>query len=134
MNRRPAAVAIAWLLALVLLRSLVPTGFMPAGEDGRFTLILCEGQGSLPIPAVPMPAAAGHHHHHHEGGSAPSSGHHMGEDCAYAQSAHPALAAAFELPPAPVPMLFAAAPAFASRAPHAALPRYRAARGPPHVA
>lgn len=113
------------LLALVLLRSLVPTGFMPAWVDGHFALVLCEGQGALPA------ARSAAHHHHRVDGAAPVSRQHAGTDCAYAQSADPALPMALEIPHAPLVPLTDAAPARDVRGPFASLPRYRAARGPP---
>ena len=125
-RRRPLSAGFAGLLALVLLRSLVPTGFMPAWVDGRLALVLCEGQGALPAVVT-----SGHHHHHHADTSTPATAHHAGEDCAYAQSAHPAMALAAELPPAPQSPMAAALPAAKAHAPFYTLPRYRAPRGPP---
>ncbi len=71
------------LLGLVLLRALVPAGFMLAPVDGRFAVVLCDGNM----------AAGGHQQHHHHR-VRDDGGHHNGvhEDptCPYAQSAGPA--------------------------------------------
>jgi hypothetical protein len=78
-----------WLAALVLaaalvLRLLVPAGFMPTVSDGRVTLMLCSGTQ----PAQPMAAMPGMAHHESEGGSM------AGSPCAYADLALPVLGAA----------------------------------------
>ena len=114
---------IAGVLALVLLRALVPVGFMLAVVDGAPMLVLCEGQGVVPDAAA--------HHHHHAGHDAPDSARYHAQDCAYAQSAAPAL-----LPPLDLPGIAGAVesrrtPAPESRPFCSPLPRYRAARGPP---
>ena len=59
-----------WLLlaapALVL-RALVPPGFMPVAAEHGFALEFCPGAAALPPGAAPASAHA-HHHHGHGGG------------------------------------------------------------------
>lgn len=124
MTRRPIGSGIAWLLALVLLRSLVPVGFMPAWGAGGFTLVLCEGQGWAP---------PGGSHHHHHGVDAPAATHAHGEDCSFAQSAHAALVSGFEAAPVGIDVPVGVAPCIESRIFPPDLPRHRAARGPPRL-
>ncbi len=68
---------LTWLvLPALLLRALIPAGFMPFAGPGGAYLGLCPGAGSLAPSAL-----IGHGHHHHvaeEGGTpgAPSGGHH----------------------------------------------------------
>jgi len=125
MQQRRCAWGIAGVLTLLLLRSLVPVGFMLAPVDGTLTLVLCEGQGAIPQTA--------HAHHHHPGNGVPDSMRHAGGDCAYAQSAHAALTPPLDLSPTPVLVSNACPDVFESGSLHSAPPRYRAARGPPHL-
>ena len=78
--RRPWFLAL--LLTVLLLRALVPVGFMPGvGNDGRFTVILCPGIGAVSAALAmghgshaPMPGMAQHSDHaqHDRADSAPS--------------------------------------------------------------
>lgn len=75
--------ATVFLLGLLLLRALVPAGFMLAPVEGRFVVVLCHGNMS----------AGGHEHHHHDP-ARDDAVHHDGlhghPDCPYAQSSGPA--------------------------------------------
>jgi hypothetical protein len=105
----------AWRVALVaalLLRALVPAGFMPAA--GSLALVFCEPGAFAP-----------HAHHAHHGG------HGVAAECPFAQSAGPALPTLALAPPAHP--LVSHVPAV-GREPGArcdAPLRYAAARGPP---
>lgn len=128
MRRRPLSIGISWLLALVLMRSLIPAGFMPAWVDGAFTLILCDGHAY-------RAGAATHRHHHQSGGAAQSgAAHSCGDECSYAQSASPALAFNLDLTPAGSPLLSWTIPAFRAGVQDATPLRYASARGPPALA
>ncbi len=74
-----------WALALLpalLLRALVPAGFMPAVGSGSLALVFCEPAGQ----------AAGPHAHHHPGADGAGHGRHSASaECPFAQSAAPAL-------------------------------------------
>lgn len=91
LRSRPWLAALA-LAAALMLRVLVPAGFMPTVAQGRVTLTLCSG-------VAPQPMARMHGMTHHENGDAAQS------PCAYADLALPALGAAD-------PVLLAAALAF----------------------
>lgn len=108
------------LVALLLLRALIPAGFMPAVGAGSLALVFCD-------PGVMAGVAhAGHHHHEDSAGGAAAAG-----ECPFAQSSAPALpslpateAGAPVLADAPAPWH---APDFPLEVP----PRHAAARGPP---
>jgi hypothetical protein len=123
MHRRRWALA---LLPLLLLRALVPVGFMPAVGAGSFALMFCDA-------ATGIGAGAHAHHHGHAHGPAGTgpAGHAASPDCPYAQSGAPPLLASAAAPPAAPP---AAAPAgwpATPDAPRSPPPRHAAARGPP---
>jgi len=71
------------VLGMLLLRALVPAGFMLAPVDGRLVFVLCDAE---------MPAGAHPHHHHHPGhdNAAHHEGAHGDPTCPYAQSSGPA--------------------------------------------
>jgi fermentation-respiration switch protein FrsA (DUF1100 family) len=72
----------SWLLPALLLRSLIPFGFMPMADAGGLSIGLCPGEGAI------------QHLHHHSGGHPPP--------CLFAVSATPALASACLAPPVPL--------------------------------
>jgi hypothetical protein len=123
---------LAWLLLpALLLRALVPVGFMPlAGASGAY-LGFCPGAGAVP-PGAAAPAAhashLGHAHHGGEGGSLPGNPHHPA--CVFSAGA----ATAFAAPPADAIV----APALTSLTERIAAPiflpailRAQSPRGPP---
>ncbi len=122
LRRRPRALLAAVLPAL-LLRALIPFGFMPVGGQGGPSLELCPGVAAM--------AGGGHGHHHHPGGDPSGASHAL---CVFAASAAPALAPA----PAAAPMAAAvAASAVQSDPVSLRLPsilRALAARAPPPLA
>ncbi len=83
--RSHARALLAATLPALLLRALIPYGFMPVAGSGGAALQLCPGAAS--VAGAPL----GHpHHHHHEGsGSADGSAHAL---CVFAASAAPAVA------------------------------------------
>ncbi len=89
--------AAAILLAALLLRLIVPAGFMPVVEDGRLTMVVCSGYG--PVPAAPIDHGAGHvmpsmaHHAapQHHSSDHDSAEHQAQNPCAFADLALPAL-------------------------------------------
>jgi len=122
------------VLGLVLLRGLVPAGFMLAPVDGHLAFVLCDADASMPaMPAGAMPAS---HHHLHMAMDHAAHGHgaHGDPTCPYAQSGGPAplptlpmLAggARFERPPLPAAItqtLLGFGPI-----------RQPSSRGPPHL-
>ena len=115
-----------WVLALLpalLVRALVPAGFMPAVGAGSLALVFCE-PGAM--------AAAPHAHHHVPGPDGAAHGAHSASaECPFAQSAAPALptVAAVAIAPPLVAHLMAAR---RDEAAPTTLPlRHAAARGPP---
>jgi hypothetical protein len=93
--RRRSRALLALVLPALVLRALIPFGFMPVAGNGGPTMELCPG----------AMAAGGHGpmHHEHGGGSLPGAAHAL---CVFAASAAPALA----------PVVLAAAPAAGSSA------------------
>lgn len=77
LRSHPRAAALI-LAAALLLRVLVPAGFMPSGGGGRFTLTLCPG-------AAPVVAAMPGMEHHGDRDATTQA------PCAYADLALPAL-------------------------------------------
>jgi len=123
LDRRRARWWTVVLLPALLLRSLIPAGFMLAPLDGRLSVILCDTDA-----AGPAHKHAGHDHpgHHHL---------QLDPNCPYAQSAGPA----------PLPALPALGPQPVVKAPvqpahpgevyaHCGPPRQQVPRGPPHFA
>ena len=122
----------AWLLLpALLLRALIPAGFMPVAGAGGPYLGFCPGAGELP-PGVTAAAThashLGHAHHGGEGGSVPGNPHHPA--CEFSAGAATALAAApADALPAPAPSSLTeriAAPIFLP-----AILRVQSPRGPP---
>jgi|SRR5215831_9594686 len=85
------------LLPALLLRALIPFGFMPVVAGGGLTIGLCPGAGLLPSgsAAAHHPLEAQHLHAGHSGGApaAPGGGAHHAP-CLFATSATPAFAPA----------------------------------------
>jgi hypothetical protein len=116
---------LAWLLPLIVIRALVPVGFMPAWEHGALTMVLCEPDGVLAQAGMPA-----HHHHADAPGGAPSP-HHAHGECPFGQSTGPALWPALT-PVATAYTLIGLQPAtVTSVAERRIPPRYQAPRGPP---
>jgi hypothetical protein len=81
----------AVLLPALLLRSLIPFGFMPIASHGGLSIGLCPGEGAMPAAGA---AAHSQHAHHHSGTHPPQ--------CLFAASTAPAFAPAVLAPPAPL--------------------------------
>jgi hypothetical protein len=120
------------ILGLVLLRALVPAGFMLAPVDGHLAFVLCDGYAPMPADAMP----ASHHHVHMAMGHANhQDGAHGDPSCPYAQSSGPA--------PLPTLPVLASGTAFERPQLPAAITqtllgfgpiRQPSSRGPPHLA
>ena len=130
-RRRKLLLALLVLPVLVL-RALVPVGFMPVSERGGFHIDFCPGEAQPPGALAAQPLA---HHHHHGGADhgAPSSpASHA--PCLFALSASPAfapaVAAAPLIPPAATPL--AESPVSREFVP--AIVRAQIPRGPPFSA
>jgi hypothetical protein len=88
----------ALLLPALLLRALIPFGFMPVLAGGGLTIGFCPGEAAVPPGLTAAhPSAAQHFDHlgHHPGGHAgePAGGAHHAP-CLFAASANPAFAPA----------------------------------------
>jgi len=126
------------VLPVLVLRALVPVGFMPVVvSGGSLSIEFCPGQGTLPpgIDAGALHAGhLAHHHAHHSGGdpSRPTDAHHA--PCLFSLSASPAFAAAVALPAADpaAATVFGAPPP--SRVFLPAIVRAQSPRGPPFPA
>ncbi len=122
------------VLGLLLLRALVPTGFMLTPVDGRLAIVVCDLD--LPVAAMPMGAMpAGHHHGHAARDPAAHQHGAGGPTCPYALSGGPA--------PLPTLPMLAAGTAFERPRLPAAITqtflgfgpvRQPSSRGPPHLA
>jgi hypothetical protein len=118
---RVKAVALALVLPALLLRGLVPVGFMPMALDGRLEIALCPG--TVDVATFIAESKDPHARHHHQ--------HHRSPACPYALSG--------SAMPAPVYQAHttaaAAAEDFHSVAPPAffvsAIVRVQLPRGPP---
>lgn len=135
LRRRRGRLALLVLPAL-LLRALIPMGFMPLADATGVSIGFCPGAGAMPgLPADAVHAQHfGHAHAHHAGGRAGGGGalHHV--PCLFASGAASAFAAAL-----PAPALAAAAlPSTDDRAVRRvflpAIRRAQFARAPPLLA
>lgn len=127
------------LLALpaLLLRALIPAGYMPVAEEQGLSIEFCPDAGALP-PGIALSASAHSHHHHdhrHAGGGPDSSSATHHTPCLFTASG--------TLAPAPAEAaLLAAGPAHhdaaePARGPQLHLPsivRAQSPRGPPRLA
>jgi hypothetical protein len=121
-RRRTATVTA--LLAALLLRALIPAGFMPAVGAGSLALVFC-------APGMAAGAGAHAHQHHHGQHGTGGTGHSAAAQCPFAQSAAPALPTVAALHYAP-PRLASLAPTRREdQVAPAVTPRHAAARGPP---
>lgn len=71
----------------MLLRALVPVGFMPVATAEGLGLEFCPDAGPLPAAASAAADPHAHHHHHGSGGASDSSAAHHHVPCLYAASA-----------------------------------------------
>jgi hypothetical protein len=113
------------LLPALLLRALIPAGFMPAVGAGSPGLVFCE-PGAAGTAALPA-----HHHHPHGHDDAGHGSHRAAGECPFAQSAAPALPAAPALACLPLPIATLAATAGEDQVFLSVPLRHAAARGPP---
>lgn len=129
--RRRRVLLALLVLPVLVLRALVPIGFMPVSDRGGFHIDFCPGEAQPPGALAAQPRA---HHHHHGGADhgAPSPASHA--PCLFALSGSPAFApaaaAAALVPPAATPLT--AYPARRVFVP--AIVRAQTPRGPPFPA
>jgi len=119
--RRRSRAALGLVLPVLVLRALIPFGFMPVAGNGGPAVELCPG----------VAVAGTHMHHHHGAAGVPGSAHAL---CVFAASAAPALA---PLTLAPAPLAGALIRAAAANSLSIQLPsilRAQAARAPPSLA
>ena len=125
---------LAWLLLpALLLRALIPAGFMPVAGAGGPYLGFCPGAGNLP-PGVSGEATHGSHQGHahpdRHGRGAPETPHHP--ECVFSAGAATAFASSsVDVLPAPAPFALIgriSAPIFLP-----AILRAQSPRGPPFV-
>ena len=125
---------LAWLLLpALLLRALIPAGFMPVAGAGGPHLGFCPGAGELP-PGATAPAAhgseRGHTHHGGDGRGIPVTPHHPA--CVFSAGA----TTAFAVPPTdalPAPALASLTERIAAPVFLPAILRAQSPRGPPTV-
>ena len=87
---RRARRLLALVLPLVLLRLLLPAGFMPVAAAGGVRIGLCPGEAAMAVHAGTHAAHVLHHAGHSGGAGEPGSEHHA--PCLFAASAAPAVA------------------------------------------
>jgi hypothetical protein len=120
---------LAALLPLLVLRLLIPVGFMPMADAGGLSIALCPGDGPLP-PAL-MHLQHLHHGGHHGDGTG-GGAHHA--PCLFAASAGAALAPSFvALAATAAPAALRAEPRTATRSPPS-ICRAQCPRAPPLTA
>jgi hypothetical protein len=135
------------VFGMLLLRALVPAGFMLAPVDGHLAFVLCEpgvmasGDAMAPDMMASGDAMASmdhqhHHDHHHPGNDlAAHHGAHPDPTCPYAQSAGSApLPSLPVLTAGPIPDRLAAPPAVTQTRLTFGPPRQQTSRGPPSLA
>jgi hypothetical protein len=124
------------LLPALLLRALIPFGFMPVVTGGGLAIGLCPGAGLLPsgIAAAHPSLEAQHRHAGHSGGApvAPGGAHHA--PCLFATSATAAFAPAVLVPAADTAGLTLRGESTAERVFPATILRAQSSRGPPFPA
>lgn len=109
------------LLAALVLRALVPTGYMLETAAGHLQLRFCEAQ-------------AGVHHHQHAGHALPGHDTRAHPGCSYALSAAPALSASPATLAAPSAATAASLPRhYPGAKARFGPPRLESARGPPEL-
>jgi hypothetical protein len=123
-----------FVLGLVLLRGLVPAGFMLAPVDGHLAFVLCDADASMSTMPGAVPASHRHLHMAMDH-AADGNGAHGDPTCPYAQSGGPA-------PLPTLPVLAGGATFERPRLPAAITQtllgfgpiRQASSRGPPHLA
>jgi hypothetical protein len=117
----PSARAVLLVLTMLIVRAVVPAGYMLATEGGHTGIVLCDA-------GLPPAHHAGHHH--------PGTGHTHGDPtCPYAQSAGPApLPALPSLPAAPAAAHYRLPGSLAQLATPFGPTRAHCARAPPRDA
>lgn len=124
----------ALVLPVLVLRALVPIGFMPVSERGGFHVDFCPGEAQPPGALAHVPAAA-HLGHHHRGGAdhgTPAPVSHA--PCLFALSASPAFAPAAPAVAPPPPAATVLVAELPSRVSIPAIVRAQTPRGPPFPA
>jgi hypothetical protein len=129
--RRRRVLLALLVLPVLVLRALIPVGFMPVSDRGGLYIDFCPGEAQPPGALAAQPLA---HHHHHGGADhgKPAPASHA--PCLFALSASPAFAPAVAMaalmPPAATPR--AESPARAVFVP--AIVRAQTPRAPPFPA
>ena len=115
---------VAALLPALLLRALIPAGFMPAVGAGSLALVFCE-------PSALGAAGPGAHHHHHGQDPTGHGSHAASGECPFAQSAAPVLPTVPALDHGHPQLAHVAAIRRDDQVFRTVPPRHAAARGPP---
>ncbi|HYL01700.1 MAG TPA: hypothetical protein VEU78_10925 [Steroidobacteraceae bacterium] len=130
-TRRRRMLLALLVLPVLVLRALVPIGFMPVSDRGSFHIDFCPGEAQPPGALAAQPLA---HHHHHGGADhgAPAPVSHA--PCLFALSASPAFAPAVAALALVPPAATALATDPSSRVFLPAIVRAQTPRGPPFPA
>ncbi|MDJ0275517.1 hypothetical protein QLH51_01670 [Sphingomonas sp. 2R-10] len=89
------ALAALMICVALLMKALVPAGFMPAMVDGRFVIAICSGTGPVSASPPAMAGMAGMAGMTHGGHDRPDEQHdNKPQPCAFAGLQSPSLAAA----------------------------------------
>jgi hypothetical protein len=118
------------VLPVLVLRALVPIGFMPVSDRGSFHIDFCPGEAQP--PGVLAPQSLAHHHHGGAGHGTPAPVSHA--PCLFALSASPAFAPAVATAAVIPPASSAPAESPALRVFVPAIVRAQSPRGPPFSA
>lgn len=113
-----------WVAPALVLRALIPVGFMLEPVDGRSEIVLCGADAPNAMPYHGSRDHAGHHHHSH-----------ADPTCPYAQSAGPDPLPSFPvLAAAPVAPVFVLPAGDPQTHAHFGPTRQQFPRGPPRLA
>ena len=129
-TRRRQWLLAALVLPVLVLRALIPIGYMPVSDRGGFRIDFCPGEAQPPGVLAALRLA---HHHHHGGADHGTPAPESHAPCLFALSASPAFAPAVAIAAIIPPAATAPAESPALRVFVPAIVRAQSPRGPPQI-